>query len=146
MTIDTETPTLVEEVAVWRATTMGTIEDLAELDRILSRHRRFTQDFTVRILDRIRDEDVPVNVAADIEQIIVEADFLVPLTPSFRIVTDDGGEDAWTPDEEFTTQDAAATFVDDRPWMHELGDVKIVRRVSVDTVVADALARKAGAL
>lgn len=70
------TSPLHEAVAVWRKTQQGTIEDLAELDRILD---EFDNEDTAlaSIAARVCDADVPLNVAADIDQIIWEQDHLI---------------------------------------------------------------------
>lgn len=62
---------LHEAVSVWRASQQGTAEDFAELDRILGEFRH--EDTALAyIAARVQDADVPLNVAADIDQIIWE--------------------------------------------------------------------------
>ena len=66
---------LHEAVSAWRLTQQGTIEDLAELDRILAEFRH--EDTALAYIDaRTSEEDVPLHVAADISQIIYEQSYL----------------------------------------------------------------------
>lgn len=67
---------LHELVSQWRASQQGTIEDFAELDRILSEYRH-EDTALAHIAARVCDEDVPMHVAADIDQIIWEQSHLV---------------------------------------------------------------------
>lgn len=102
-------PTLAEEVAVWRKTQQGTVEDLTELDSILARHT-VTEDLAAHILDRISEEDVPMNVAADIDQLIYQSMDLIPPDITYAIVHDgvraDGGV-SFAAAEVYSTEDAA---------------------------------------
>ena len=80
---------LHEAVSVWRAAQQGTIEDFAELDLILAQYRN--EDAALaRIAARVCDEDVPMHVAADIDQIIWEQDYLV-VTRDFGIASAERG-------------------------------------------------------
>ncbi len=121
---------LYEEVAVWRQTQQGTVEDLAELDRILSRYRH-PDTAVAHILARIADEDVPLNVAADIDQIVVEQDDLAAKV--VYLLAPDTADD-WVPDpsREYATEDEARAVI--RDWMN----AHVVRRVIVDTPIHTA--------
>lgn len=60
-----------EAVAVWRQTQQGTPEDLAELDHLISGYAH-TDTALARIISRTDDQDCPLHIAADIDQIITE--------------------------------------------------------------------------
>lgn len=77
---------LHEAVGQWRASQQGTVEDFAELDRILSDFRH--EDTALAYIDaRTNEADVPLHVAADITQIIYEQSFM-DVTRQFGIGSD----------------------------------------------------------
>lgn len=77
---------LHEAISVWRSSQQGTVEDLAELDRILSEYRH--EDTALAyIAARVDEEDVPLHVAADIDQMIWEQSFMV-VTRQYGIASD----------------------------------------------------------
>lgn len=123
------TSPLHEEIAVWRHTTQGTVEDFAELDRILARHRN-PDTALAHILARVAEPDVPIHVAADIDQFVWEQDYLIAKV-GYAVATDH--EEGWVPDgaRSFdTAEEARATLA---PWMH----AHVVRRVIVEVRIPD---------
>jgi len=125
-TIDLSTSPLHEAVAVWRHAQQGTVEDFAELDRILAEFRK-PDTALGHILSRIGEEDVPLHVAADITQLVWEQDYL-EATVTYALAADDGG---WVPDGTFDTPEDARAVL--QPWMKG----RVVRRVVVETTVPD---------
>lgn len=126
---------LHEAVSVWRASQQGTVEDLAELDRILTEFRN--EDAALaRIAARIQDADVPMNVAADIDQIIWEQDHLV-MTRQYGIASD--RFTGSLPDTRyFDTVEEAREHL--QPWM----EGHIVTRVTVEAPLHDEPAHVRG--
>lgn len=77
---------LHEAVSQWRMTQQGTVEDFAELDRILSEFRH--EDTALAyIAARVNEDDVPLHIAADIDQIIWEQSYMV-VTRQYGIGSD----------------------------------------------------------
>ena len=132
MTIDLSTSPLHEELATWRATQQGTVEDFAEFDRILSRYRN-PQGAIGAILARIREDDVPMNVAADIDQLVWEQDYLT-VTRGYAVATDH--EEGWVPEGDRLFETEAEARITLAPWMH----AHVVYRVSVENRVPDQTA------
>lgn len=126
------TSPLHEEIATWRATTQCTVEDFAELDRILARHRH-PDTAIAHILARIGQDDVPLHVAADIDQIVWEQDDLI-VTRDFVTATDH--EEGWVPSDKtsFATETEARAAL--TPWMH----AHVLARVTVATRLPDVAA------
>ena len=115
---------LHEAVAVWRTSQQGTVEDLAELDRILSDFRH--EDTALAYIDaRTNEEDVPLHVAADISQIIYEQSFM-DVTRHFSIGSDrfpgNLPDVGW-----FDTAEEARRHLE--PWM----EGHIITRVTVES-------------
>lgn len=121
------TSPLHEEVALWRATQQGTVEDFAELDRILSRFRH-PDTAIAQILARVAQHDVPIHVAADIDQIVWEQDEF-EVNATYTLAPDEDGE--WAPDGEFDTEEDARAAIG--TWMK----VHVVRRIIVESRVYD---------
>lgn len=120
---------LHEAVALWRHSQQGTVEDFAELDRILARYRR-PDTVIAHVLARVAEPDVPLHVAADIDQIVWEQDSF-DVRREFALATDhpEGYVPADSP--AYTTaQDARDALA---PWMH----AHVVSRIVVESRVSE---------
>ena len=84
---------LLEAVTQWRHSQLGTVEDLEELDRILSEFHHSDTALAL-IAARVAEGDVPLHVAADIDQIIWEQD-MVDVTREYVLIPDDDA--GWVP-------------------------------------------------
>lgn len=129
MTTDDTTPRgpaspLHEAVSQWRASQQGSVEDFVELDRILSDFRQ--EDTALAyIAARVDQEDVPLHIAADIDQIIWEQSHMV-VRRDYGIASEKHGVSNAGLGYYFTPEEAAVRLW---PWP----DSYVVTRVTIES-------------
>lgn len=116
---------LWEIVTQWRLSQQGTVEDFQELDRILTENR--DEDTALAyIAARVCQEDVPLHVAADIDQLIWEQSHMVVEREFF--VADERGWTIHALGEFDSLEDAAMRVADGR-------GAKVLTRITVESEV-----------
>jgi hypothetical protein len=87
---------------------------------------------SAHILARISEKDVPVNVAADIDQIITDQEGLIEPSISFAIYGKDADGQNWALTDDFASEADADAFIARSRWMRKSTDVHVVRLTTVE--------------